>query len=89
MDHFVYLWEITEQDMIGHWPWAGLSVNKDWDNEIVMPAFKRYRQQTLPKSYRDVAIDLSSAIGNSVVSLVDFCWNSSNTYPSSFRDNIP
>ena len=40
-DHYVCLWEVTGGEIIGHWPWNELIVNKNWYQEIIMPVFRQ------------------------------------------------
>lgn len=38
--HYVCLWEVPEQEIIGHWEWNDLAPNENWYNDIILPAFR-------------------------------------------------
>jgi len=40
IDHYVCLWEVPEQEIIGHWEWNDLAPNANWYNDIILPAFR-------------------------------------------------
>jgi hypothetical protein len=40
IDHYVCLWEVSSQEIIGHWKWNDLAQNEDWYNDIILPAFR-------------------------------------------------
>jgi hypothetical protein len=41
INHYVCLWEVPEQEIIGHWTWNDLAANEDWYNDIILPAFRK------------------------------------------------
>lgn len=40
VDHYVCLWEVTKEEIVGHYKWKDLVQNKNWYEEVVMPAFR-------------------------------------------------
>jgi len=62
VDHYVCLWQITKREIVGHWQWDDLITNEDWYEQIIMPAFRRFRGEWLPKSRGDTAFDLLTAM---------------------------
>ncbi|KAF7137135.1 hypothetical protein CNMCM5793_007199 [Aspergillus hiratsukae] len=41
-DHYLCLWEVTSDEVIGHWEWSELVKNDHWYEEIVLPAFREH-----------------------------------------------
>ena len=39
INHYVCLWEVPEQEIIGYWTWNDLAANDDWYNDIILSAF--------------------------------------------------
>ena len=62
VDHYVCLWQVTEKEIVGHWPWDDLVTNADWYEQIIMPAFRQSSVEQLPESCADTAFDLSTAL---------------------------
>ncbi len=62
VDHYVCLWQVTEREIVGHWLWDDLITNEDWNEQIIMPAFRQFRVERLPNSCGDMAFDLSTAV---------------------------
>lgn len=58
-DHYICLWEVTEREIVGYWDWNDLVANKNWYEEVIMPAFSR---ETAPTSSRTDAFDLSALL---------------------------
>jgi len=50
IDHYICLWQATENEIIGHWEWNELARAKDWYKDIVMPAFRNSNQGPVPKA---------------------------------------
>jgi len=40
-DHYVCLWQVTGDEVIGKWDWNELVNHEHWYDEVVMPAFRR------------------------------------------------
>jgi hypothetical protein len=43
-NHYICLWEVTPEEVVGHWEWDELVDIDDWYEEVVMPAFKKSRE---------------------------------------------
>lgn len=43
--HYVCLWEVTPDEVVGHWCWYELSDLVNWYNEVIMPEFNRFRTE--------------------------------------------
>lgn len=54
--HYVCLWEVTPEEVVGQWDWADLSVNSDWYEDTIMPAYRQFRER---KRSTTAAFDLS------------------------------
>lgn len=61
-DHFLCLWEVLEDEIVGHWEWDDLVANARWYEEIIMPAFKAHDARMKMKSLDDEILGLSSAM---------------------------
>jgi hypothetical protein len=42
IDHYLCLWQVTENEIIGQWEWDELVVSGNWYQDIVMPAFRDF-----------------------------------------------
>lgn len=61
-DHFLCIWEVLEDEIVGHWKWKDLDENPQWYEEIIMPAFKAHEERMKMKSLDDEILGLSSAM---------------------------
>lgn len=43
-NHYLCLWEVTPQEVVGVWQWNHLKNKLNWYDEVVMPAVQRYRE---------------------------------------------
>jgi hypothetical protein len=43
-NHYICLWEVTPEEVVGHWEWDEWATNENWYEEVVMPAFKKFRE---------------------------------------------
>ncbi|KAF2806328.1 uncharacterized protein BDZ99DRAFT_523786 [Mytilinidion resinicola] len=50
IDHYVCLWQVTEDEIISHWKWDELAASENWYEDIVMPAFQNFSQSSIPKA---------------------------------------
>ncbi len=62
-DHYLCLWEVSGREIVRQWDWDDLAVHWNWYDEIVMPAFRKFRSEFVSKSLRNESSDLSTAIG--------------------------
>ncbi|RSL66150.1 hypothetical protein CEP54_003948 [Fusarium duplospermum] len=44
-DHYVCLWRVEKEEIVGHWLWDDLSQNPDWYNTVILPAFRQFRRE--------------------------------------------
>jgi hypothetical protein len=64
-DHYACLWEVSAREIVGHWEWDGLAVHGNWYDEIVMPAFREFRDKHTPpgRVVTDELRDLLAGVG--------------------------
>ena len=48
VDHYICLWQVTKEEIIGHWNWNELVESGDWYQKTVIPAFQRSNQTSIP-----------------------------------------
>jgi hypothetical protein len=48
VDHYICLWQVTEEEIIGHWNWDELVKPVNWYQEIVQPAFQDSNRSSIP-----------------------------------------
>ena len=44
INHYVCLWEVTLDEIVGHYSWEDLSRSANWYEEVIMPAFREHRK---------------------------------------------
>lgn len=44
-DHYLCLWEVTPEEVVGVWYWDDLRRERNWYEEIIMPAVNQYREK--------------------------------------------
>ena len=44
-NHYVCLWEVTPEELVGQWTWEELAVMDDWYESVVIPAFNWARKR--------------------------------------------
>jgi hypothetical protein len=49
VDQYICLWEVTPEEVVGHWEWDEWANNENWYEEIVMPAYKEFREARKPE----------------------------------------
>jgi hypothetical protein len=63
---YVCLWEITKEEIVSHWEWDELARNENWYEEIIMPAFIKFREEkssTTRTSTFDMSKVMQSLLG--------------------------
>lgn len=50
IDHYVCLWEVTEDEIVGNWSWDDLKDDAGWYENIIMPAFRAFTEIPTPPS---------------------------------------
>ncbi len=63
-DHYICLWQVTEREIVGQWPWSDLDTHENWYEEIVMPAFRQFRREAVRMSTGDESFGLSAVMSN-------------------------
>jgi hypothetical protein len=59
-DHYLCLWEVAGDEVIGQWDWDELAKNDRWYEDIIMPAFKEHDQRAVTNSATEGVLDLSA-----------------------------
>ncbi|XP_014550189.1 hypothetical protein COCVIDRAFT_116175 [Bipolaris victoriae FI3] len=64
VDHYVCLWEVAAEEIVGHYEWEELADNKDWFDDIIAPDFRKFRREKKSQSTstRLSAFDMSTVI---------------------------
>lgn len=61
IEHYVCLWEVTAEEIVGHWKWHELAAMDNWYEEVIMPAFNDFRKRKGLKPSSASAPALASA----------------------------
>ncbi|CAG8079552.1 unnamed protein product [Penicillium salamii] len=59
-DEYLWLWEVTPDEVIGHWHWDDLIEKVRWYEDKTLPAFKEHNDHFWRKSHTEAAFDLST-----------------------------
>ena len=43
INHYVCLWEVTQDEIVACWPWDELAGSENWYKDIVIPKFDQFR----------------------------------------------
>jgi hypothetical protein len=64
IDHYICLWEVTEEEIVRHYEWKELAETTNWYDEVIIPAFREFRERRRPESAptRASAFDTSTMI---------------------------
>ncbi|CZS80311.1 unnamed protein product [Fusarium graminearum] len=57
--HYICLWEVRADEVVGHWSWDELSSKPNWYDDAVLPALKSFREK---RQQYQVSEDLSIAL---------------------------
>lgn len=62
IDHYVCLWEVTEEEIVGHYKWEELAKTTNWYDEVIIPAFRKFsgRRRSVSAPTRASAFDMST-----------------------------
>ncbi|KAL2861063.1 uncharacterized protein BJX67DRAFT_367381 [Aspergillus lucknowensis] len=44
-DHYICLWEVTEEEFVGNWDWRSLVGSDRWYEQIILPAFRAHNEK--------------------------------------------
>ncbi|EUC39635.1 hypothetical protein COCMIDRAFT_111002 [Bipolaris oryzae ATCC 44560] len=63
-DHYVCLWEVTTEEIVGHYEWEVLANNEDWFDDIIAPEFRKFKREKRSHSIstRPSAFDMSTIV---------------------------
>lgn len=62
IDHYVCLWQVTEEEVVGQWPWKDLVKNERWYEDIILPAYYQNKRKMASKSSEDALSGLSKIL---------------------------
>ncbi|KAM0561025.1 hypothetical protein ACHAPJ_003525 [Fusarium lateritium] len=89
-NHYICLWRVMSNEIVGHWNWDDLSPNPNWYRDTILPAFRKFRKQRrrqeLKKAGDDQVDVLSSAINS--LGLDDDTLSSESPSSSSGRESM-
>ena len=62
INHYVCLWEVTEEEIVDHYEWEELAKTTNWYEEVIIPAFRKSSGGKKPNSAptRVSAFDMST-----------------------------
>ena len=69
IDHYICLWEVTPDEVVGHWQWDDLAASDNWYDNVIMPEFDLFRKGKSLGSASPIA--LASAPAAATVSTFD------------------
>jgi hypothetical protein len=49
-DHYVCLWMVTEEEIVGHYEWEDLAKTTNWYDEVIIPELRNFRGRKRPES---------------------------------------
>ncbi|KAM5359193.1 hypothetical protein ACJZ2D_014655 [Fusarium nematophilum] len=55
-DHYLCLWRVKREEIVGHWDWDDLSRNPEWYEKILLPEFTRQRERQM-EARQQMALD--------------------------------
>ncbi|KAF2843990.1 hypothetical protein T440DRAFT_528919 [Plenodomus tracheiphilus IPT5] len=61
-DHYVCVWEITGEEVVGQWPWEDLANDERWYEDIIMPAYHENRRNIALKFSEDKLSGISKML---------------------------
>lgn len=59
-NHYVCVWTVAADEVVGHWQWSNLASDSKWYDEIIMPAVSRGRSQLAVKHVLQAPFGLSA-----------------------------
>jgi hypothetical protein len=60
--HYICLWEVRADEIVGRWSWNELSSNPNWYEDVILPAFRNFREWRRQNQVEEQVCDLSSAL---------------------------
>ena len=61
-DHYLCLWEVTDDEIIDHWLLDELTANELWYENIILPAFRRHRETMTSTALEDRTSSLTAVM---------------------------
>ncbi|CEI60819.1 unnamed protein product [Fusarium venenatum] len=80
-NHYICLWEVKAEEVVGRWSWDDLSLNPNWYEDIVLPAMRNFREKRQKYQVEEEVYGLSNAL--SALGLNDFLSESSSGHGNS------
>lgn len=59
-DEYLCLWEITPDEVVGHWDWDNLIENEHWYEEEILPAFENHDEEFQRRNQSEAIFDVST-----------------------------
>ncbi|KAJ4263939.1 hypothetical protein NW762_005977 [Fusarium torreyae] len=85
--HYLCLWRVLQNEIVGHWNWDDLSSNPNWYQDTILPAFRRFREERRRRELvDDDQVDVLSSAINSL-GLDDDTLSSESPSSSSGRES--
>lgn len=61
--HYICLWKVKADEVVGRWHWDELSSKPNWYEDIVLPAFRQFREKRRWEQVKEQMHNLSGALG--------------------------
>ena len=58
--HYVCLWQVSREEVVGEWQWDDLATHQDWYEDIIIPAFRQHHGETVRNAAVKEPFNLSS-----------------------------
>lgn len=58
-DEYLCLWEVTPEEIVGHWDWMTIATNPRWYEEEILPAFEKHNTPPLHQAQIRLAFNMS------------------------------
>jgi hypothetical protein len=59
-DHYLCLWQVSGNELVGEWQWDELIRHRNWYEDIVMPAFRQHREEAVRDFLQNENLNLSA-----------------------------
>ncbi|GKU04059.1 hypothetical protein FLAG1_06552 [Fusarium langsethiae] len=60
--HYICLWKVKADEVVGHWSWDELSSNPNWCEDVILPALRSFREGGRQYQAEEEVYNLSSAL---------------------------
>jgi hypothetical protein len=61
-DHYVCLWEVTEEEIVSTYAWDELARRANWYEDVIMPAFCKFTKGNVSAPTGTSALNMSTMI---------------------------